>query len=114
MVRGTRCVLGRNMLALRAQWHQLPARQLVAESGRFVRGEYPSVQVPSATGRSRVGERGLCALGAGGWLVQQYRVERWPAHCQTVSACDRALRVEQVAGIQIDCADGASFVEFGA
>jgi len=88
MVRGTGRLLGHDMLALRAQRHQLLARQLVAEPGRLVGGEHPGVQVSPTTGRSRVGECWLRALGASSRLVQQHRVECRTAHRQTVSACN--------------------------
>lgn len=86
---------------------------MAAESERFVRKEYPGVQVPSEAGWHRVGERRLRALGAGDRLVQQYRVERWSIRCQTISNGDGTLRMEQAVSISVGGADGVSFMEAG-
>lgn len=94
MVRRAGRVLGRDMRAVREEPDQLSARLLVARAGGPVPGEYPRLSVPPAAGRPRLGECWLRALGAGGRMVQQYRLERGTVDGEAIPARDRALRVE--------------------
>ena len=110
MVWGARGLLGLLARPLREEHGELPSGDVVAKYERPDGGRDSCVQIPPETRGPRLGQLWVHSLGSGGFnskskhllqidlflslgrrMEQQHRVERWPAHPQTIQPCNRKV-----------------------
>lgn len=107
MVRCIGTLLAARRTPVRVARGPIPVGLVVAVSDRPSRRRYTRVPVLAEARRPRLGERGLCALGTSGRLVQQHLVERRSARLHAIQVVHRALRMESAQVLPEHRAHGA-------